>query len=118
MLARRGHVVNMYDGTAEEPTKTHPNFRFHKQTIDTGEGGLENIITKNGHSVRDDSFVQMDIEPAKYEVTPATPPDVLDQFKQIVIEIPWLSHLVNSSILERKLATLKALRRSHDVTLR
>ncbi|TWB87312.1 methyltransferase FkbM-like protein [Bradyrhizobium macuxiense] len=114
-FAERGHIVYMYDGTVEGPTKCHPNFRFHKRMIDTGEGSLANIITKNGHSDRDDLFMQMDVEHDEYEVIPATPPNVLDQFKQIVIEIHWLPHLVLYDVFEKMLATLKSLRRSHDV---
>lgn len=112
-LAERGHDVFMYDHTVDGPPVAHPRFHFQKRAIDKGSGSLQSIIAENGHTGRDDLFMKMDIEHAEYEVVPATPPTVLEQFKQIVLELHWITDVTQEHLYPSIIATLRALRRSH-----
>lgn len=113
-LAERGHDIYMYDHTIEGLPVAHPRFHFYKRAIDTGAGSLQAILAENGHSERDDVILKMDIEHAEYDVIPATPPAVLRQFKQIVIELHWITDVAKDNLYPSIISTLRALRRDHD----
>ena len=113
-LANRGHDIYMYDHTIEGVPVAHPRFHFYKRAIDTGAGSLQAILAENGHSDRNDVFLKMDIEHAEYEVIPATPPEVLRQFRQIVIELHWVTDVAKDNLYPSIIETLRALRRDHE----
>ena len=113
-LAKRGHDIYMYDHTIDRLPVAHPRFHFYKRAIDTGAGSLQAILAENGHSDRDDVFLKMDIEHAEYDVIPATPPEVLRQFRQIVLELHWITDVAQDRLYPSIIATLRALRRDHE----
>ena len=64
-------------------TWTHNGIPLPKEPTDT----IENHIKKNGHEDLKNLFLQMDVEGSEWEALHDTPPHVLDQFAQIVIEL-------------------------------
>lgn len=98
-LAQRGKHIYMFDHTVSGPPYGHDNicFRPHGLAARNDPDGqmfaLAHQIARNGHEAATDMLLKIDIEGAEYAVLPSLSPTTLAQFRQIVLEVHWLSRL-------------------------
>lgn len=102
-LAGRNIHVYMYDHTVEPACCGNAFLHFFRKGMGRLNHGdivtLESQVAENGHEGRRDMILKMDIEGFEYEVIDATPPHVLAQFSQVVIEFHDILHPGNIMFL-------------------
>ena len=98
-LAAAGKQVFMFDHTIQDLPRSHPNFNFVREGLGGADEPEKSIFTlkhhmhRLGHAFRDDLTLKIDVEGAEYEALISTSTGVLLQFRQIVLELHWLSRL-------------------------
>ncbi len=97
-FAKRGVNSFLADGTIDAPSGMHPRMAFEKMML--GGADAEGVMTLASWIARTapaggDLLLQMDIEGSEYGVVQATPSDVLQRFRIIVLEL----HRVDEMLL-------------------
>lgn len=98
-LARRGKRVYAHDHTVSGLPYGHDNIDFRPEGLgarnDPGSRlfTLAYQIARNGDEHVGDMLLKLDVEGAEYEVLPHLSSATLAQFRQIALEIHWLSKL-------------------------
>lgn len=118
-LAACGMQVFLADFSVDGPAQTNPKFAFHKKYV--GCLSNETFITlaewKNatmpGHS--GDLLLQMDIEGAEFESLLCAPPELLAQFRIMVIEFHSLQELFNKPFFGLASRVFQRLLQTHSV---
>lgn len=98
-LAQAGKPIYLFDHTVPGPPHPHANFHFRPEGL--GPCGdpaaqlysLQHQIHRNGHDDLRDMLLKIDIEGAEYEVVGSLDAESLTRFRQIALEIHWLSRL-------------------------
>ena len=92
-MASHGWDVYMYDHTIDGLPEENPRFHWSKLGLagryDEGEPALQTLpvlLEENRHTAQRDMILKVDIEGAEWEFLAEIPPEVLRQFRQIVIE--------------------------------
>jgi hypothetical protein len=99
-FAEMGKQLYMFDHTISDILQPHDNFHFFRQGISGRNDPEQSIFTLDhhieqcGHKGCTDLALKMDVEGAEYEALIEASTDTLTQFRQIVIEVHWLSRLV------------------------
>jgi hypothetical protein len=114
-MAERGIEVFQYDHTIDALPLQHARFHWAKKglgAIVTADlETLPRLLERNGHRGRSDLLLKCDIEGCEWEVLAALPPECLQHFKQIVLEIHFMERLVNpefAMLVERAIGVLTA----------
>jgi FkbM family methyltransferase len=118
-MAQRGWVIYQYDHTVDEPPPQHPNIHFRKIGIalndDTPKmNRLDTLVRQNGHSKRTDMILKMDIEGSEWECLDCLEDCFLSQFRQILIEIHWMDHLVDPEFRSLFTRVIGKVRQTHE----
>lgn len=98
-LARRGMQVMLADYSVDGPAEQNDSFRFEKRFV--GSFPSDTTMTMDDWKARTigdydgDLLLQMDIEGAEFETILAMSPELLGQFRIIVIEFHYLHQLWN-----------------------
>ena len=98
-LADRGHpTVHLFDHTVPGLPQRHKSFRFHKQGICAAGQSIPDTQSLEAHIhdwVPDTQgmLLKIDVEGHEWGVFANSPPDLLDCFDQIIVEVHWLSQL-------------------------
>lgn len=115
-LAQRGIPVLMVDASVDGPSVDHPLFTFRQQWLDIwsseGTTTLEELVAA---SPAGDLLLQMDIEGAEYRVLAATPQEVLERFRIIVLELHDLAHVLLPGRSSDLGSVMSKLLRTHAV---
>jgi hypothetical protein len=118
-IANRGLTVYQYDHTVSGPPIQHPNFHFHKLGIASEDGGeftsIATALQSNGHAVRTDLILKMDIEGAEWSTFDQLPDRVFDQFRQIIIEYHGFLRAAEQDWSAVATRVLEKVHRSHAV---
>lgn len=119
MVAERGLPIHQFDHTIDAPPADHPNFRFRKLGIAAEAGGafttLPAAVAAAGDAGRRDLLLKMDIEGSEWPVFDAIDGAVLNQFRQIVLEVHHLTRLIDGEFGERIARVLAKLDATHAV---
>jgi hypothetical protein len=116
-LAARGKQVFMFDHTVDRPPLIHPNFHFFKHGIGAANDAsastytLDHEIHRLGHAGRSDLLLKVDIEGGELEIFSQMTDTTLQQFRQIVMEVHWLSRLGDRSYRTKFIDTLSNVNR-------
>lgn len=94
-MARLGYHLYMYDHTIEQLPYGDEAFHFFKQGITgTDESDLlkrlSTFLVENHHDKMDNMILKMDVEGAEWDVFENISEDVLQKFRQIVVEFHGL----------------------------
>lgn len=115
--ARRGMDVFMMDATVDGPAEVNERFRFQKNMLGACNDDLFRTlptwIDQSGVSSEGDLMLQMDIEGFEYETLIATPEEVLERFRIVVVEMHSLEQLWNAHFFRFASAAITKLLRSH-----
>ncbi|KAB1076511.1 hypothetical protein F6X53_22665 [Methylobacterium soli] len=101
-LACQGHKISLFDPTVDSPARPHGNFRFFKAGVAGEDQGdkpylsLLSILSKTDVLNRSDSILKMDVEGAEYEALSKLPPERLNCFDQVVLELHHLNRLADA----------------------
>jgi len=113
-----GKSCFMYDHTISAPPYAKPYFKyFHegiagRDTPDQNLFTLEFHVNRNGHQKRNDLLLKLDVEGAEYDAINACAPNTLKQFRQIVMELHWLSRLTDSQFRRDFISAINKLNES------
>lgn len=96
-IAIRDMKVFMYDHTIYHLPQVHNNFIFKKLGVGEGEGciSLTDILKSNDHLNNHNLIMKMDIEGGEWDVLTNTPSQLLNNFKQITLELHDLCNQEN-----------------------
>ena len=115
--AQRGMNVYMLDASVSGPAEAHDSFSFQQCMLGaTSFGGTKTLpswIAETGISTDEDLILQMDIEGSEYEAFMATPEEVLDRFRVIVVEMHLLDELWSASFFRCASVVFDKLLHSH-----
>ena len=118
-LARRGMRVFMADYSVDGPGEAHENFVFEKKFVGslTDERFMTMDEWKNRHlpDYRGDLLLQMDIEGFEYETLFSTSPELLRQFRIIVLEVHNIEHWLGRPYFELVSRVFEKLLQTHRV---
>jgi hypothetical protein len=118
-LAARGIQVFLADFSVEGPAEPNARFVFHKKYV--GSVSDETYMTlaewKDTTLPRygGDLLLQMDIEGAEFETLLSAPPELLAQFRIMVIEFHALHELLNRPFFGLAARVFQKLLRTHSV---
>lgn len=117
-IANMGIDVYMYDHTIEKLPKQNERFHFFKEGV-TGKpqvalDTLSNFIDRNGHKNSNNLILKMDIEGYEWSVFEETPSEVINQFRQIVIEFHGLSPEKDKKDLAKIFSVLQKINKTHQ----
>lgn len=118
-LADRGMGIFLADYSVDRPAQDHPRFVFDKRFV--GSFSDNEFITldewKGRHipDYRGDLLLQMDIEGAELETLFATSPQLLAQFRIMVIEFHNLQNLWNGPFFDLAASAFRKVLRTHSV---
>jgi hypothetical protein len=114
-FAALGIPVFQYDHTVEAPSDPHGRFTFERKGLAASPDGtdtfrtLQQFLAGNGHADRRDLLLKMDIDGAELDVLCATDADTLSSFRQIVLEVHWLSRIADPDYRTRLGEALRKL---------
>lgn len=114
-LAASGRQIYMHDHTVSAPPYHHENFHFREEgigPIDDAAHGLFTLayqIERNEHDRSSDMLLKIDIEGTEYDVLPTLSQSVLSKFRQIVMELHWLTRLGDPEFRQRFYATINTI---------
>lgn len=120
-IAERGIPIFQYDHTIKGLPEEHPLFHWEPKCIagtadpDKGVESLESLIRKNGHQDNRNLLLKCDIEGAEWPLMQQTPLEVLAQFRQIVMEVHFLTFLADPHHARNVLWGFQNLTASHRV---
>lgn len=97
-FAEMGKPVLQFDHTVSGPPVDHPNFRFYKKAIGTGESSrsairLWDVVIGEGDNRECDLLLKIDIDGDEWETFAAFPPEQLKRLRQISCEFHWSSKM-------------------------
>lgn len=113
--------VYQYDHTIAGPPEQHPKFHWWKvgigveKSADGQLDSLENLLHANGHTNRNDLILKCDIEGFEYDMLSTISPDVLNRFRQIVIEMHFFEQIPNVEFANKMILAILNLTRDHAV---
>ena len=103
-LAQMGIICHMADYSVDGPLITNPSFHFQKKFL----GMINNDVymrlddwIRNTSDSTDEKILQMDIEGAEWGVLCSTPPEILQQFRIIVLEVHGMDGLFDPAIFRQ-----------------
>ncbi|MEA1832400.1 hypothetical protein U8607_09910 [Methylobacterium durans] len=120
-LANRGIEVLQFDHTIARCPIEHPLLRWSKLGIeglpsdDAQLDTLPNILTRNAHRDRTDLILKCDIEGHEWEMLSHLSSNLLDCFRQIVIELHVLNRIKEPAFLDAFRRAVHALTANHRV---
>lgn len=117
-FAKLGVKAFLADGTIETPQDMHSNMAFEKMML--GDTDSEGVMTLGNWIARTappegDLLLQMDIEGSEYGVVRATPSEVLQRFRIIVMELHGLDAMLLGDDLELLVQFLDKLGSTHRI---
>lgn len=112
-IADKGVQVFMYDHTITGLPQVHTLFHFYRLGVGEEVGclPLKKILEKNNDLDNDNLILKMDIEGAEWEVINKIPTDLLNNFKQITLELHNMCKLENKEIV---LKVLEKINMTHQ----
>jgi hypothetical protein len=117
--ARRGIKVFMADFSVDRPGEDHPNFTFDKKFV--GAMSDERFMTmdewkqKYLADYRGDLLLQMDIEGFEYETLFNISPELLQQFRIILLEVHFIEQWLSRPYFDLVARVFDKLTQSHVV---
>ncbi|MDR7038105.1 NTP pyrophosphatase (non-canonical NTP hydrolase) [Methylobacterium sp. BE186] len=120
-LANRGIEVFQFDHTIENTPVEHPRLHWSKLGIEGVSSEQEqldtltHILARNAHRDRTDLVLKCDIEGHEWEMLSHLSSNLLDCFRQIVIEIHLLDRLGSDAFLDTLRRGVLALTANHRV---
>ena len=114
-LADAGITVRMFDHTVDGPPFANPRFQFHKVGIGAVDDPASSLLTLESHLRRcgdigrTDLLLKLDVEGAEFAAIVAAGPGLMRSFRQIVMEIHWLGHLVDPTFRTEFCAAMRCL---------
>lgn len=111
-MAKRGIQVYMYDHTIDKIPHEDNNFHFFKLGIkgivdqNPCLETLSNILISNGHADEKNMILKLDVEGAEWEVLSSLNEEVLNQFRQIVIEFHDVNNYDRQSLIKCALTNI------------
>jgi hypothetical protein len=118
-IADRGLEVYQYDHTVSAPPIQHPSFHFHKLGVAPRYGGefisIASALQVNGHALRNDLILKVDIEGAEWSTFDQLSNHVLSQFRQIIIEYHGFLRISEQGWSAVFMRVLQKVHRSHAV---
>lgn len=118
-MAQRGAQVFQYDHTVERAPMQHESFHFSRIRVGATDGPdaswrrLDSILQDNGHVSTQDLILKMDIEDGEWEVLESLETKVIAQFRQILLEVHYLSRLADPIWAARMKGVFRKLRTTH-----
>ncbi len=118
-MAQRGWEVHQYDHTVDDPSPQHPNCHFRQIGIAPNDftpkmKRLDTLVQQNGHTGRTDMILKMDIEGGEWECLDCLKDYFLGQFRQILIEIHWVDHLIAAEFRSLFTRVMEKIRQTHE----
>lgn len=118
MVERCGLEVFMYDHTIKGLPEYNKNFHYLKMGISSEDDvekhllSMNSILTNNGDIDNKNLILKMDVEGAEYDFLCNTPSEIIDNFKQIVIEFHNITKMKNK---EKLFESLNKLNETHQI---
>lgn len=119
-MAARGLRVLQFDNSIEAPRGRNPQFSFYKRRIVgvpklpddmTLAGILELEQIGNDHNL----IIKIDIEGDEWEVFDSVSNNILEHFRQIVVEFHWLQNFATTEWSDRAIAAIKKITHAHQI---
>jgi hypothetical protein len=118
-LARRGMRVFMADHSVDGPAEVHENFVFEKKFVgcmsDERFMTLDEWKHRNLPGFQGDLLLQMDIEGFEYETLYSVSPELMRQFRIIVLEVHNIEHWLGRPYFDLVSRVFEKLLQTHFV---
>lgn len=120
-MARRGFNVFMYDPTIDALPMENERFHFFKEGIAGFEfkahrvNTLEHFIKTNGHELKGNMILKMDVEGAEWSFLATASTQTLSKFDQIVFEFHNMTKPKDQSVMNATLACIKKINQTHSL---
>lgn len=110
-----GMGVHSYDNSIDSPPEMLNNMEFYKETIGE-ETYLSDVLSRI--TVDSDLILKMDIEGGEYGLVNNASSDELNRFRQIIVEVHWLSAMIeNEAGVETLKLFLEKMNKTHVLVL-
>lgn len=120
-MAALGCHIYQYDHTIEAFPVNHSLFHSHKIGIcpqaseDPQLKTIDELLLSNGHRKSRNLILKMDIEGHEWRAFEFLPPDALDCFSQMIVEMHGFAHVNDTNHVRRYIRVLEKLSRTHQV---
>ena len=113
-IASKGIRVFMYDHTIVGLPLLHPKFRFYRLGVGEEQGcmPLKELLEENNDLDNDNLILKMDIEGAEWDVINKIPTELLNNFRQISLELHDMCKSENKEII---LKVLQKINVTHQI---